>query len=225
MKLVGPRFREKCNRILAFIAVRGPVNRNEIEDEIKPAIDHPTIHDAVKELIASKLIKEVRTERRNRGLVVHYFNLTRLGLTWLGITESGMFLHPHAAIAEKHHDLLPEIFDVWPNIVKVAARYGVEDYARENFQQYCGGAFEEERRRTLQGRIDQEGLRRLLDEFFLSPSVDGKWGRALAHDRALADAVTLASRRRIEELSTFFEAEGNQSAAAALKDALQAINS
>jgi len=226
--LTGPKFRDKCNRILFFIAVNGPVHKAQIEKSIKPNIDHPTIHKAVNQLLLQRLIH--LSGKKNP--IVRYYDLTRAGLLWIIRLDSGRLLYPHADLAEKYRDLLPEIFSLWPNIVHTAGQFGAENELREKLERYSNGAFEEERRKMLSGKMREANLNRLLGEFFLDTLADPRWRQALLHERELTgDSVLKASRRRIVAFSKeaegfleFFEATGNEAEAAGLREALRVLN-
>jgi len=216
-------FYQKCLRILAFVAINGSTIQRKIEMTIEPSIDHPTIWKAVKWLVSERLLTTTNKGTKGRALRI---DLTRAGLLWLGRENSSIFLL-HPELARKRHDLLPEIFDLWPNIARAAGLSGCEVETRNLLRDYCNAAFVEGRRKATFG--NERALGRLFDNFFLITNI--KWRRVLVHDRKLIGPALEACRRRLAELSIeaegyakLFEAGGSESEGSALREAVRALN-
>jgi DNA-binding PadR family transcriptional regulator len=229
----GPKFEEIRLVILFLIAINGPVYKRQIENSAKPKIDHPRINKAVKQLLREKLIKI--HHRENDGMI-KYYALTPAGLMRLipAISSSG---YPNGGLAKKHHEMLPEIFDLWPKFVQA----NVEDIASKKLEKYCTLAFEEERRKLMVGKVRVE-KRQLLDEFFLGSFPDDdlmvggvrnrdRWLKALRSDKALCGAAIEACRSRVasfskeaEGFSGLIEARGNEFATAGFREGLRRLN-
>ena len=191
-------------RILLFIAFNGPANKGQIERKIRPKMDHNTIHERVRALSRYGLIHVVGKER----IIVRYYEITRAGLMWLIplLKQSPVLLSLKgpsilARIAEKYHDLLPEILPLWPGIIQAR----VEDIATWRLERYCAGAFQEEVRARLRLRKRDDRLNHLLRDFWLEPFPEGdldaeRWRQALVGVPALHDATKKALRDRMAEL-------------------------
>ena len=65
----GPKFIEKCYRILLFLAYNGPTKKQHITFQIKPAIDKATVYEALTHLHEEKFIAFNKSEQwSDRGV-------------------------------------------------------------------------------------------------------------------------------------------------------------
>ncbi|MGO9644780.1 MAG: hypothetical protein ACLPY5_08550 [Candidatus Bathyarchaeia archaeon] len=65
----GPKFIEKCYRILLFLAYNGPTKKQHIILLIEPAIDKPTVYKALKQLHEERFITFRKSQRwSDRGV-------------------------------------------------------------------------------------------------------------------------------------------------------------
>jgi len=71
---------EKHGRVLMYLANNGPSTKYQIEKNIKPKIDHATLHKIVSELKKSASIKVVKEKRSRVGLTMEYYDLTLGGV-------------------------------------------------------------------------------------------------------------------------------------------------
>jgi len=229
----APKFEAIRHAILFSIALNGPVYAAQIEKKMIPKIDHPRVNRAVKKLLREQFIKVSST--KNDG-VIKYYVLTPAGLMVLIPTISN-FGYPYGVLAKKHHELLPEIFALWPKFVKA----GVEDIASKKLEKYCTTAFEEERRKLMVGKVRVE-KRHLFDEFFLGPFPDDdlkvggvrnreRWLKALLGDKKLCQAAIEACRSRVasfskeaDGFSRLIEAKGHEYATANFREGLRLLN-
>ena len=115
--------------------------------------------------------------------------------------------------------------------MRAAVQVEAYDTARENLQTYCAGAFEEERRKVMFGKIGEAHSNRLLDNFFLSPALDGKWRKALISDQKLLNAAVRACRNRVVQISRevegyleLFKAGGAETETVRLREALRILD-
>jgi DNA-binding PadR family transcriptional regulator len=128
--------------ILLLLAKEGPLNKYHIWKGLARLGlgTEPTILTSIKRIEYARCIEVKRTEKNPRGpKPSRYFDLTMLGLAEL-VTSLGILkLKPsdmnslHRQLAEKYRDLIPDMFPLWPEIVKA----GIEDLAQKRLLLFC----------------------------------------------------------------------------------------
>ena len=112
--------------------MKGPCNKRQIERNIRPAIDKPTIYKAIKYL--EKERRYLRVVKRRNGGMVKYFDLTSRGVVTViseldPLKSTSMLDH----IADKYRSIMPGIFDVW-HLLK---QQGLGELARERLRAFA----------------------------------------------------------------------------------------
>lgn len=125
-------------RILHTLAVDGPLNPYKTwtklaKDEIAT---QPTIRGDLEKLVEEGLVKTVDTNLKARGgRPSRCYDLSVRGLVALmgGILGDAITSSRMTQLAEKYHDLIPDLFSLWPHIV----RTGIERLALERLKGAC----------------------------------------------------------------------------------------
>jgi hypothetical protein len=105
------------------------IKRHKIRDT---GVRHyPSVLRAMKRLEESALVKKVGRGRGKKGAQTILYSVTLIGLARVIPSFGPPDLR---RIAEKHRDLLPTVFDLWPSFIEAK----VEDLAGERLRRACG---------------------------------------------------------------------------------------
>ncbi len=134
---------KRALRILLFLSERkkeDPANKYQIcrAAGMKELGSEPTLLETINQLESSGNLRVVWIDPKARGpkKSSRYYDLEPLGLAnlvgaidWEKDTDPELFGH----LAEKYHDFLPKIFDLWPAFVEV----GIRDLFIKRFKELC----------------------------------------------------------------------------------------
>ena len=125
-------------KILYTLAMDGPLNPYKTWAKLakEEVATQPTIRGDLEELLEEGLVKNVDTDRKARGgRPSRCYDLSVRGLLALmgGLLDDAKASSPMTQLAKKYHDLIPDLFDLWPSIV----RTGIEQLAFERLKEAC----------------------------------------------------------------------------------------
>lgn len=190
-------------RILMLLTQKGPLNKYHICKELMPAHGtEPTILQAVSDLERQKLIDVIHVDEDARGSKPSkHYDLSLQGL--LAFME-GVLRGPNASsrmrhLAEKYHNLLPGLFDLWPSIVQT----GIEELACRKLEAVHSVAFLDiwDYPEMVP---DSDELAEYVEDFllgsYLEQDVHKQWMELLGKDKVLRYAVNIAALNRTARL-------------------------
>jgi len=131
---------ERKRTILRYLVEEGPANKYRICKHFVPQSgSEPTYLTAIDEMEEEGLIKPSSVkEKAQGGRPSKHYDLSLRGLVALmggvlGGAKTSSHIVTQLAQKTRYHDLIPDLFDLWPSIV----RTGIEQLAFERLEEAC----------------------------------------------------------------------------------------